>query len=178
MLFVSFALNCSSWCPLCMLCRLSRVQPPSCSYCYRWVGQPAHHPAREAITHSSPWLASASGLLYVAEVIEEHAGLAKTIGQRTIYVSSSPIDHFPQSRPATRRVASFPSLLEKILRADPFAWDVHFTLTQTRHGAGEVQPEGCSTRHRLLGLEGLGWRSYCWRRQGLQRNSATPRKEA
>lgn len=29
---------------------------------------------------------AASGLLYVAEVIEEHAGLAKVIGQRTIYV--------------------------------------------------------------------------------------------
>lgn len=38
----------------------------------------------------------ASGLLYVAEVIEEHSALAKTVGQRMIYVRlSSPIS--PQS---------------------------------------------------------------------------------
>lgn len=32
------------------------------------------------------FLRAASGLLYVAEVIEEHSGLAKTVGKRLVYV--------------------------------------------------------------------------------------------
>lgn len=32
---------------------------------------------------------TASGLLYIAELVEEHSRLAKLVGQRTIYVSDS-----------------------------------------------------------------------------------------
>jgi len=120
------------------------------------LGEPfqAARECHHAPAHPFPLRASASGLLYVAEVIEEHAGLAKTVGQRTIYVGSSPTARQLGVLSRVRRVASFPSLLEKILRANPLAWGVRVTFGWARCRSAELWPERMLEGQGVLESEG------------------------
>lgn len=76
----------------------SHSQPASSSSSCRSVSSPpprSPSSTRRRLTSClRPSLPAASGLLYVAEVIEEHSGLAKSVGKRLVYVRRP----FPLSR--------------------------------------------------------------------------------
>lgn len=74
------------------------------------------HPGADSSGHRG----TANGLLYIAEVIEEHAQLAKTVGQRLVYVSPSQL--LPVASPVTHTTRTH-TQVEILLLAALYAVD-------------------------------------------------------